>query len=138
MNSTIWNHFSNSIHTSKSIDIEKTEDCLTKRGSGESNSSIKELVIGNDLFHNIKDHLVISNYPKLEKLWIKQTYMSNIESLTICDNEQLREIVVEGIEEKKYCEDDYGKVNLVVLKGSFQKFDLMFISSQSTILYNRS
>ena len=120
MNSTIWNHFSNSIHTSKSIDIEKTEDCLTKRGSGESNSSIKELVIGNDLFHNIKDHLVISNYPKLEKLWIKQTYMSNIESLTICDNEQLREIVVEGIGEKKYCEDDYGKVKSVVLKGSFQ------------------
>ena len=116
MNSTIWNHFSNSIHTSKSNNIEKTEDCLTKVGSGKS---IKELVIGNDLFHNINNHLVISNYPNLEKLWIKQTIMPSVESLTICGNEQLREIIIEGIGEKEFNEDDYGKVKSIVLKGRF-------------------
>ena len=100
----------------------KTQDCLTKTKSGESNklatdaNLIKELVIGNDCLCNTQCHLIINNYPTLEKIWIKRNDLDKIESLTICDNEQLKEIVVEDGTEK---DGIFNNVKSVVLKGLF-------------------
>ena len=120
MNYIVCNHFSSSIPTFRISDILKSEDYLKNGGSEQTNSfnSIKELIIGKDCFRNTHCNLIINNYPNLEKIWIKPNNLVDIESLTISDNERLREIVVEGVECNEN-NDVFGNVKSVVLKGIF-------------------
>ena len=98
MNKLVCNQFSTFLPTMRISDILKTEDCMTKLRCGDLNSfnSLKELVIKKDLFRNSQCHLVINNFPNLETIIIKQNDLYDIESLTICDNDQLKKIVIEG------------------------------------------
>ena len=65
------------------------EDCL------EVHDLIKELEIGENCFNEVKDDLVIENYPNLEKIVVKKRSLNNLNSLKICNNEKLKTIEIE-------------------------------------------
>ena len=57
------------------------------------------MIIGEGCFDEVKDDLVIENYPNLEKIVVKKTALQNLNSLKICNNEKLKTIEIEGGEE---------------------------------------
>ena len=52
---------------------------------------IIEYEYGNDYFGN----LVIENYPNLEKIFVKDDSLKNLNYLKICNNEKLKTIKIE-------------------------------------------
>ena len=72
------------------IEVKNEEDCM------EFHDLIKELVIGEWCFNEIKDDFVIENYPNLEKIIVKKKSLKNLNSLKICKNEKLKTINVYG------------------------------------------
>ena len=52
------------------------------------------MIFGKGYFHEVKDDLVIENYPNLEKIVVKNS-LQNIISLKICNNDKLKTIVIE-------------------------------------------
>ena len=57
--------------------------------------NLQEMVIGEGCFNEVKDDLVIENYPNLEKIVVKKRLLRNLNSLKICNNEKLKTIEVE-------------------------------------------
>ena len=57
------------------------------------------MTIGQDSFNEWKCDLVIENYPNLEKLIVKKRSLRNLNSLKICNNEQLKIIEMEDGDE---------------------------------------
>ena len=99
MTNLAFNRFSTSIPTVRITDI-LTDDNLTKGINGETTSQantdlITNLIIGRDYFNDSECHLVIDNFPNLEKILVKPNYLNKIESITICNNEKLKRIEVE-------------------------------------------
>ena len=117
LQTAVCNYFSTSIPTLTIADIMKKKDSDLDNQPTNLNT-MKELVIENDCFRNTKCHLIISNYPNLEKILIRRNNLSRIESLTICDNERLKKIRVEDIEEKGDYKRVFGNVKSVVLESN--------------------
>ena len=122
------NYFSTSMKTLTIVDIMKKKDSDLDNQATNLNM-MKELVIENDCFRNSKCHLIISNYPNLEKILIKRNNLSEVESLIICDNEHLKEIEVEDIGEEREYEQVFGNVKSVILESDCILLILMSISS---------
>ena len=53
------------------------------------------MIIGEGCFTEWKGDLVIENYPNLEKIVVKKNSLQNLNSLKICNNEQLKTIEIE-------------------------------------------
>ena len=53
------------------------------------------MIIGEGCFNEVKDDLVIDNYPNLEKIVVKKNSLKNLNSLKICNNEKLKTIEIE-------------------------------------------
>ena len=51
--------------------------------------------IGRWCFNEVKDDLVIENYPNLEKIVVKKNSLKNLDFLQICNNEKLKTIEIE-------------------------------------------
>ena len=54
------------------------------------------MIIGERCFREVKDDLLIENYPNLEKIVVKKWALINLNSLKICNNEKLKTIVTES------------------------------------------
>ena len=59
------------------------------------------MIIGEGCFNEVKDDLVIENYPNLEKIVVKKNSLKNLNSLKICNNEKLKTIEIEDGNEWK-------------------------------------
>ena len=59
---------------------------------------LQEMIIGEECFNKFNDDLVIANYPNLEKIIVKNNSLKNLNSLKICNNEQLKTIEIEDSE----------------------------------------
>ena len=57
--------------------------------------SLQEMIIGKGCFNEVKNDLVIENYPNLEKIIVKENSLKNLNSLKICNNEKLKIIEIE-------------------------------------------
>ena len=57
------------------------------------------MIIGEGCFNEVKDDLVIENYPNLEKIVVKNQSLMNLNSLKICNNEKLKTIEIEDGDE---------------------------------------
>ena len=86
---------------------------------------IIEEEFGNDYYGN----LVIENYPNLEKIVVKKYSLKNLNSLKICNNENLKTIEIEN--------DALEDVKSVIIESISIVLFHIFKSSQSTIIYNR-
>ena len=53
------------------------------------------MIIGERCFREVKDDLLIENYPNLEKIIVKKNSLANLNSLKICNNEKLKTIEIE-------------------------------------------
>ena len=53
------------------------------------------MIIGERCFNEVKDDLVIENYPNLEKIVVKKNSLNNLKSLKVCNNEKLKTIQIE-------------------------------------------
>ena len=51
--------------------------------------------IGERCLNQVKEDLVIENYPNLEKIIVKKNSLENLNSLKICDNEKLKTMKIE-------------------------------------------
>ena len=58
-------------------------------------SKLHEMIIGEGCFNELKDDLVIENYPNLEKIVVKKNSLKNLKSLKICNCEKLNTIEIE-------------------------------------------
>ena len=56
------------------------------------------MIIGVGCFREVKDDLLIENYPNLEKIVVKKNSLNNLNSLKICNNEKLKTIEIEDSE----------------------------------------
>ena len=54
------------------------------------------MIIGKGCFREVKDDLLIENYPNLEKIVVRMNSLMNLNSLKICDNEKLNTIKIEN------------------------------------------
>ena len=54
------------------------------------------MIIGEGCFNEVKDDLVIENYPNLEKIVVKKGSLQNLNLLKICNNEKLKTIEIEN------------------------------------------
>ena len=54
-----------------------------------------ELSFGESCFNNIKDTVEICNFPNLEKIIVKKESFLYVNILKICDNKQLKTIIIE-------------------------------------------
>ena len=54
------------------------------------------MIIGEGCFNEMKDDLVIENYPNLEKIVVKKNSLKNLNSLKIYDNERLKTIDIKN------------------------------------------
>ena len=54
------------------------------------------MIIGEGCFNEVRDDLLIENYPNLEKIVVKKESLQNLNSLKICNNEKLKTIEVEN------------------------------------------
>ena len=57
---------------------------------------IKELEIGENCYNQLKDDLVIENYPNLQLIVVKENSLRYLNSLKICNCEQLKIIEIGG------------------------------------------
>ena len=57
--------------------------------------NLQEMIIGYGCLNEWKYDLVIENYPNLEKIVVKKDSLNNLNSLKICNNEQLKTIEIE-------------------------------------------
>ena len=64
------------------------------------------MIIGERCLNEVKDDLVIENYPNLEKIVVKKKSLNNLNSLKICNNDKLKTIEIEDgcFENTKKCE----------------------------------
>ena len=90
------------------IEIKNEEDCL------EIHEWIKELEIGEGCLNEVKDDLVIENYPNLEKIVVKKNSLKNLNSLKICNNEKLKIIEIEDCDEFKEDGAFYNVRNVII------------------------
>ena len=67
------------------------------------------MIIGVGCFREVKDDLVIENYPNLEKIVVKKNSLKYLNSLKICNNEKLKIIETE--------DDTCYNVNNVVIES---------------------
>ena len=58
------------------------------------------MIIGGGCFNEVKDDLVIANYPNLEKIIVQLNSLQNLNSLKICNNEKLKTIEIEDGDER--------------------------------------
>ena len=72
---------------------------------------ILEEEFGNDYY----GHLVIENYPNLEKIVVKKNSLKNLNSLKICNNEKLKTIVIE--DGKEWFNGAFYNVKNVIIEG---------------------
>ena len=57
---------------------------------------LQEMIIGEGCFNEVKDDLVIENYPNLVKIVVKKNSFKNLNSLKIYNNEKLKIIEIEN------------------------------------------
>ena len=74
---------------------------------------IIEEEFGNDYYGN----LVIENYPNLEKIIVKKNSLKNLNSLKICNNENLKTI---EIEKGDWYSGAFYRVNKVLIESIFK------------------
>ena len=79
------------------------------------------MIIGG--FNGLIDDLVIENYPNLEKIIVKNHSLKNLNSLKICNNENLKTI---EIDDGKETQDGMGRV---VDSGSFRNVENVILES---------
>ena len=84
--------------------------------------NLQEMIIGEGCFDEVKDDLVIDNYPNLEKIVVKKNSLSNLNLLKICNNEKLKTIEIEDGEEweedgKWYANGAFVKVESVIIES---------------------
>ena len=80
------------------------------------------MIIGEGCFREVKDDLLIENYPNLEKIIVKKNSLANLNSLKICNNEKLKTI---EIEDGKEWEEDGKWYN----NGAFRNVKNVIIES---------
>ena len=91
-----------------------------------------EMIIEEEYGNDWKDDLVIENYPNLEKIVVKKNSLQNLNSLKICNNEQLKTIEIENGDDE--LNGAFRNVKNLIIESISIKFDdLMFISSQSLL-----
>ena len=73
--------------------VEVTND--VKENLTTIDKTVVELVISENCFKEVKDELVIENYPNLEKIVIKKNALHYLKSLKICKDKLLKSIEVE-------------------------------------------
>ena len=81
------------------------------------------MIIGEGCFNEVKDDVLIENYPNLEKIVVKKNSLQNLNSLKICNNEKLKTIDIEDGEMWKK-------------DGAFQNVKNVIIESISTIFFD--
>ena len=57
---------------------------------------LQELEIGEGCLNEVKDNLLIENYPNLEKIVLKNYSLKNLNLLKICNNKKLKTIEIEN------------------------------------------
>ena len=77
--------------------------------------NLQEMIIGEGCFNEVKDDLVIENYPNLEKIVVKKNSLMYLNSLKICNNEKLKTIEIEDGEEWR--DGAFAKVNNVIIES---------------------
>ena len=81
---------------------------------------MRELIIGEECGNDIEDDIVISNYPTLEKIRVEKNSMKSINSLTICNNEELKRIEIESA--VWYSSGAFYNVKTVIIESNPVKF----------------
>ena len=90
--------------------------------------NLQEMIIGEGCLNEVKDDLVIENYPNLEKIVVKIDSLQNLNSLKICNNEKLKTIEIEDGNE---WEDNEWYTN-----GAFKNVKNVIIESISILLFD--
>ena len=84
--------------------------------------NLQTLEIGKGCFNEVKDDLVIANYPNLKKIVVKKGSLMNLKSLKICNNEKLKTIEIENGKQWEengewYSNGAFGNVNNVMIES---------------------
>ena len=87
------------------------------------------MIIGEGCFDEVRDDLVIENYPNLEKIIVKKNSLNNLNSLKICKNKKLKTIEVEDGE--KWEENGEWHAN-----GAFLGVKKVIIEGISVLLFH--
>ena len=87
------------------------------------------MIIGEGCLNEVKDDLVIENYPNLEKIVVKKNSLKNLYSLKICNNDKLKTI---EIEDGERWEENGERVT----NGAFLNVVKVIIESISIILFD--
>ena len=73
------------------------------------------MIIGGRWENELKDDVVIENYPNLEKLTVMKNSLVNVSSLKIANNENLRVI---GIEDGNWKNSSFYNVKNLVIEST--------------------
>ena len=84
----------------------------------EIHNSMKEFIIGEGCFNNVRDDLEIYNYPNLEKIIVKKDSFRLLNAFRVFNNERLTEIEIEGGNEEGNGKGAFYEVNEVVISSS--------------------
>ena len=84
----------------------------------EIHNSMKEFIIGEGCFNNVRDDLEIYNYPNLEKIIVKKDSFRLLNAFRVFNNERLTEIEIEGGNEERNGKGAFYEVNEVVISSS--------------------
>ena len=68
------------------------------------------MIIGEGCLNEVKDDLVIENYPNLEKIVVEKGSLMNLNSLKICNNDKLKTIEIGN--------GDFKNVKNVIIESS--------------------
>ena len=99
-----FNYEKKEIKGLKTIDI-SNEDELRKiiNGNDEKKVEVKELIVNEDSCNDIHEDLVISGFENLEKIVFKWGCLQYLNSLKICDNDELKIIEIEDGDDDSGC-----------------------------------
>ena len=76
---------------------------------------LQTLEIGENCLNEVKDDLVIEDYPNLEHIFVKKNSLMNLNSLKICNNDKLKTIEIEDGERWK--EGAFRNVKNVIIES---------------------
>ena len=108
------------------IVIKNEEDCM------KFHDLIKELEIGKNCLNEWKGDLVIENYPNLQSIVVKKESLQNLNSLKICNCENLKTINIEDGDIDDWS-SAFCNVNEVII-NSIRLFNFDYYIS---LIYNR-
>ena len=57
--------------------------------------ALQEITIGEGCFNCIHHDITLNGFPSLEKIIVMKNAFRNVNALSICDNEQLKSILIE-------------------------------------------